>query len=104
MAARQQLTHVVQLARASIHSLEQLIDLLIAHLLAQVCQNVAELPHSDEPCELFVEYLETAAVLFGLAGVAEAAGAVEDALEVVEVDCDLPCGQYVFLRALPFHG
>jgi hypothetical protein len=30
--------------------------------------------------------LETAAVLFGLAGVAEAAGAVEDALEVVEVD------------------
>ena len=82
----QHLTHVVQLARAGIHSLEQLIDLLIAHLLAQVRQNVAELSDSNKPGEFFIEYLETAAVLFGLAGVAEAAGAVEDALEVVKVD------------------
>lgn len=42
--------------------------------------------HADESCELLVEYLETAAVLFRLAGVAEATGAVEHALEVVKVD------------------
>jgi hypothetical protein len=81
------LTHVVQLARAGVHSLEQLIDLIIAHLLAEVCKDVAELAHADKSCELFVEYLEAAAVLFGLAGVAESTRAVEDALEVVKVDC-----------------
>jgi hypothetical protein len=95
----QQLTHVVQLARAGIHSLEQLIDLLIAHLLAQVRQNVAELSDSNKPGEFFIEYLETSAVLFGLAGVAEAAGAVEDALEVVEVDWIVARSVCVVLRA-----
>lgn len=82
-----QLTHVVQLTRAGIHSLEQLINLLVAHLLAKVCEDVAELAHANETCELLVEYLETAAVFFRLAGIAETAGAVENALEVVKVDC-----------------
>ena len=83
---KEELTRIVDLSRARIHSLEQLINLLIAHLLAQVRQNVAELAHSDKPCEFLIEYLETAAVFFRLAGVAEAAGTVENALEVVEVD------------------
>lgn len=86
-SATAQLTHVVQLARAGIHSLEQLVDLLVAHLLAQVREDVAELADADEAREFLVEDLEAAAVLLGLAGVAEAAGAVEDAGEVVEVDC-----------------
>lgn len=82
------LTHIIQLPTTSIHSLEQLIDLLVAHLLAQVRQDVAELAHADEARELLVEHLEAAAVLFRLAGVAEAARAVEDAGEIVEVDCE----------------
>lgn len=81
------LTHVVQLAGAGVHSLEQLIDLIIAHLLAKVRKDVAELAHANKSCELFVEYLEATAVLFGLARVAESTGAVEHALEVVKVDC-----------------
>jgi hypothetical protein len=80
-------THVVQLARAGIHSLQQLIHLLITHLLAQVRQNVPELSHANETREVLVEDLEPAAVLFWLARVAEAAWTVEDAGEVVEVDC-----------------
>ena len=79
-------THVVQLAGAGVHSLEKLINFIVAHLLAEVRENVAELAHSDKPCEFLIEYLETAAVFFRLAGVAEAAGTVENALEVVEVD------------------
>jgi len=70
------LTHVVQLAGAGVHSLEQLIDLIIAHLLAKVCKDVAELANANESCEFLVEYLETAAVLFRLAGIAESTRAV----------------------------
>ena len=43
--------------------------------------------------------METAAVLFRLAGVAEAAGAVEDALEVVEVDWKVARSVMSLLRA-----
>ena len=82
-----QLTHVVQLARAGVHSLEELVNLVVAHLLSEVCEDVTELANADEPCELLVEHLETAAVLFRLAGVAESTRAVEHALEAVEVDC-----------------
>ena len=44
------------------------------------------MPNANEAGEVFVEDLEAAAVLFGLTGVAEAAWAVEDACEGVEVD------------------
>jgi hypothetical protein len=44
--------------------------------------------------------LESAAVLFRLAGVAEATGAVEDALEVVEVDWKAARSVCVFARRL----
>ncbi|KAI3486847.1 hypothetical protein L1887_49553 [Cichorium endivia] len=60
-SATAQLTHVVQLARAGIHSLEQLVDLLVAHLLAQVREDVAELADADEAREFLVEDLEAAA-------------------------------------------
>ena len=81
------LTHVIQLSTACVHSLQQLIHLVIAHLLAQVCEDVSELANANEACEVLVEDLETAAVLFRLAWVAEAARAVEDAGEGVEVNC-----------------
>ncbi len=81
------LTHVIQLPTARVHSLQQLIHLIITHLLSQVRKNVPKLSHADEAREVLVEDLETAAVFFGLAGVAEATGTVKDLLEGVEVDC-----------------
>jgi len=81
------LTHIIQLPTAGIHRLQQLVHLIITHLLTQVREDIPELSHADEAREILVEYLETAAVFFGLAGIAEAAGAVEDLLEGVKVDC-----------------
>lgn len=79
-------TGVVDLARAGVDSLEQLIDFFIRHLLAEVGQDVLELADADEARHILVEDLEAAAVLLGLAGIAEATGAVQDALEALEVD------------------
>lgn len=77
---------VVDLAGACINSLEQLVDLLLGHFLAQVGQDVLQLADANEARHVLVEDLEAAAVLVGLAGVAEAAGTVEHALERLEVD------------------
>lgn len=81
------LTHVVQLPTASIHRLEQLIHLIITHLLPQIRQNVSELSHANEAREVLVKDLEATTILLWLAGVAETAGSVENAGEGVEVDC-----------------
>lgn len=80
------LTCVVDLSGARVDSLEQLVHLLIRHLLAQIRQDVLELADADEARHVLVEDLETAAVLLGLAWVAEAAGAVQHALEGLKVD------------------
>lgn len=48
---------------------------------------VAKLPHPDKPSHVLVKHLESATVLFWIAGLAETAGAVEDFEEGVEVDC-----------------
>lgn len=81
------LTHVVQLSAARVHGLEQLINFFVRHFLAEVREDVAELADADEAGEVFVEDLETTAVLFGLAWVAETARSVQDAGEGVEVNC-----------------
>ena len=78
--------HIVQLPTTRIHSLQQLIHLIIAHLLSQIRQDVSELPNSNETRQILVEDLETSAVFLWFAWVAEAAGSVEDAREGVEVD------------------
>lgn len=80
-------TGVIDLAGAGVNGLEQLIHLLIRHLLAQVCQDVFELANTDEACHILIEDLESTAVLLGVAGVAEAAWSVQNALEGLEVDC-----------------
>jgi len=80
-------TGVIDLAGAGVNGLEQLIHLLIRHLLAQVCQDVFELANTDEARHILIEDLESTAVLLGVAGVAEAAWSVENALEGLEVDC-----------------
>ena len=77
---------IVQLAGAGIDGFQQLVHLLIAHLLAQVREDVAELAHADEARQVLVEDLEPPAVVFGFAGVAEAAWTVQDLGEGVEVD------------------
>lgn len=87
----QQRTSVVDLAGAGIHGLQELVDLLVGHLLAEVREDVLELANSDEARHVLVEDLEAAAVLVRLARVAEATGAVQDALESLEVDCGKHC-------------
>lgn len=84
---RLSLTSVRNLAAAGVDGLEQLVDLVVAHLLAQIRQDVAQLPDADEARPVLVKHLEAAAVLVNVARVAEAAGAVEDLAESVEVDC-----------------
>jgi hypothetical protein len=78
---------VVDFTRTRIDGLQQLIHLLIAHLLAQIRQDVSQLPHADETSHVLVEDLETSAVFFGLARVFETAGSVEDLAKRVEVNC-----------------
>jgi len=75
------ITHVVDLSTAGVNGLEQLIHLVIAHLLAKICEDVSKLTNTDKSGHLLVEDLETTAVLFWLARVAEAARSVEDFLE-----------------------
>ena len=78
--------HVVDFSTAGIDCLEQLIHLLVAHLLAQICQDVSQLTYTDEAGHVFVEYLEAAAVFFRLARISETAGSVKDFAERIEVD------------------
>jgi hypothetical protein len=70
-----------------LHRLKQLIHLLITHLLTQISQNISQLANTNEARHVLVKHLEAAAVFFWLARVAEAAGAVEDFGERLEIDC-----------------
>jgi hypothetical protein len=86
-----QRTPVVDLVVARVDgALEELIDLLLAHLLAQVGQNVLDLALSDKTRAVLVKHLEPADVLLNVKRLAEAAGAVEDLGERVKVDCSRP--------------
>ncbi len=78
---------VVDLPARRVDRLEQLVHLVVAHLLAQVREDVAQLADADEARHVLVEDLEAAAVLLRLARVAEAAGPVEDLGEGFEIDC-----------------
>lgn len=72
-------TPVIDLIVASINSaLEQLVDLLLAHLLAQVGENVFDLTLADKAAAILVKDLKAADVLLNVKGFAEAARAVED--------------------------
>lgn len=53
---------IIHIPALHIHSLEQLIHLVIAHLLPQVREDIPQLPHADEARELLVEDLEAARV------------------------------------------
>ena len=66
--------NVIDLSAAciDIDTLQKLVDFLVTHFLAQVCQDISQLPYTNEACHVLVENLETATVFFRLAGVAEA--------------------------------
>ena len=72
---------IVDLSRTRINSLQQLIHLLITHLLPQIRQDVPQLPHADKAAHVLVEHLKPSAVLFWFAWIAEAAGSIEDLAE-----------------------
>ena len=82
---------IPHLSRLRIHglgtALQQLVDFVVAHLLAQIRQDVAQLAHADVAGQVLVEDLEAPRVLFRVAGIAEAVGAVEEGVEGWEVDC-----------------
>ena len=78
---------IVHLPVAGVYCLKQLVHLFRSHLLAEVRQDILELANADEACHILVENLKTAAILFGLAGVTEAAWPVQDALEGLEINC-----------------
>lgn len=82
-----ELTGVVDLARASVDGLEQLLNLVVRHLLAQIRQDILELPDADKARHILVKHLESTAVLLRLAWVAEASRAVQHALKSLKVDC-----------------
>ena len=102
-------TSVVDLPTARVHRLQQLIHLIITHLLSKVGQNcdppsalprlqvhrsmgrrrrtVSKLPHTNEARHILVEHLKASTVFFWLARVSESARSIQDFLEGVEVDC-----------------
>lgn len=73
--------HIVDLAGTCVDSLEELIHLVIAHLFAEIREDVSQLPNADEAGHVLVEDLETAAVFFRLARVSEATRSVQDLAE-----------------------
>jgi len=40
--------HIIDLSTARVNRLQQLINLFVAHLLAQICQDVSQLANSNE--------------------------------------------------------
>jgi hypothetical protein len=79
---------VIHLIIARINrALKQLIHLFLAHLLAQIRQDVLDLALADEARAVLVKHLEPADVLLDVEGLAEPAGPVEDLAEGFEIDC-----------------
>ena len=71
---------VVDFSTACIDStaFKQLINLLIAHFLAQIRQDVPQLPHTNEASQVLVKDLKAPAIFFWLTRVSEATRSIED--------------------------
>jgi hypothetical protein len=67
-------------------ALEQLFDLLLGHLLAQVRQDILDLSLADEARSVLVKDLEPPDVLLNVKGLAETARSVQDLGEGFKVD------------------
>jgi hypothetical protein len=79
-------TSIINLPTTRIHRLEQLIHLLITHLLPQIRQNIPQLPNPNKPRHIFIKDLKAATVFLWFARVAEPAWAVEDFGEGLEIN------------------
>lgn len=79
-------TSIIYFAATSIHSLQQLIHLFVAHLLPQIGQNIPQLANTNEARHVFIEYLEASAVFLRLARIAESAWSIENFGEGLEVN------------------
>jgi hypothetical protein len=73
--------HVVDLAAAGVDSLQELIHFFVAHLLAEIGQNVSQLADPYETGHVFVENLEATTVFLGFSRVSETTGSIEDFAE-----------------------
>ena len=109
LSAKLAVCTAVQAHSRNRESLEELVDLLVGHLLAELRQDVAELSGTDESVSGLVEHLEALDelvwwsatsgpqrlgsslsgqdLLTGSSGRLPAVGAVEDLEELVVVDC-----------------
>lgn len=73
---------IIDLPTRRIHRLEQLIHLLITHLLAQIREDIAELADADKPRQILIEDLEAATVFLRLPGIPESPGRFRILLKV----------------------
>lgn len=64
MSERRRLIKYVQYLRPNWYTLQQLINLLVRHLLAELRQDVSKLARTNEPVALFIKDLETTDELF----------------------------------------
>jgi hypothetical protein len=80
-------TSIINLPTPRIHRLQQLIHLIITHLLPQIRQDIPQLPNPNKARHILIKDLEAATVFFRFARVTEAARAVEDLREGLEINC-----------------
>jgi len=90
--------HIVDLTTAGVNGLQELIDFFVAHLLAQIGQNVPQLAYANETSHVFIENLKATTVFFGFPGVSETARSIEDFAERIEVNWGLVSQGVCFAR------
>jgi hypothetical protein len=114
-------TCVVYLATACVNSLEQLVNLIVRHLLAQVCKDypplapffsrqsytkqkaskltISQLSNPNKTGHVLVKNLEAPTILLWLTGIPESAGPIQDAGESIEVEI---CAADILLEVWDF--
>ena len=102
-------TSIIDLPTARVHRLQELIHLIVAHLLSKIRQDcepqsalplflfhthksrrkhtVSKLAHTDEARHILIKHLKAPAIFFWLARVSKSTWSVQDFLEGVEIDC-----------------
>lgn len=75
-------------SRPNLHTLKQLINLLITKLLSKRREHISQLPSTNVSIPFLVKHLETADKLLGRTGGLEAVWPVQDVQKGVKVDCE----------------
>lgn len=79
-------TSIVYFSAGRVDGFEQLVNLVIAHFLAEVGQNITQLTDAYETRHVFIKHPEPLAVFFRLARIAETARSIENFRERVEIN------------------